>query len=355
MKLRKMLRMACIVFFLSGCGSAVPPEPRTFDLGLEAPAARLPAVRIGSVRAIPPFDAAEMQYRLAYRNAAEVSAFATSRWAATPADMFRRQLLRAAHEEPAKCALDIEIQEFSQIFSAQEISDVRIDLRAVLRGGPARSWSVVEPNGGADAVSGAAAFTRAANRAIGEIGGAFALTPSVAVGAPSRNYDYQGEAVVGRNLEEVALALDVGQRLDFISPLLSVQGRYAYAFVERVLDIPNNRSNFSVEASYLLTPHLAVRGLAYWQWTHGGLRAGGPTLPDLPPPGEINTPERGEQHDRLLRNNYFHAGAGIVYQFPHFEVYASYIGFGNGTDTHKGAAYSVGISWPFDLGGGARP
>jgi hypothetical protein len=190
--------------------------------------------------------------------------------------------------------------------------------------------------------------------AIGEIGGAFALTPSVAVGAPSRNYDYQGEAVVGRNLEEVALAVDVGQRLDFISPLLSVQGRYAYAFVERVLDIPNNRSNFSVEASYLLTPHLAVRGLAYWQWTHGGLRAGGPTLPDLPPPGDINTPERGEQHDRLLRNNYFHAGFGIVYQLPHLDVYATYIGFVNGTDTHKGAAYSVGISWPFELGGGSK-
>ena len=66
-----------------------------------------------------------MQYRLAYRNAAEVSAFATSRWAATPADMLRKQLLRAAHEGAGKCTLDIEIQEFSQVFSAQEASEAQ--------------------------------------------------------------------------------------------------------------------------------------------------------------------------------------------------------------------------------------
>ena len=44
----------------------------------------------------------------------------------------------------------------------------------------------------------------------------------------------RGEAVVGRNLREVRIAVDAGQRLDAISPKLSVQGRYSYAFVERV-------------------------------------------------------------------------------------------------------------------------
>ena len=187
--------------------------------------------------------------------------------------------------------------------------------------------------------------------AVGEIGGAFQLTPSVAAGAPSNDYAYQGEAVVGRNLNEVALALDVGQRLDFLSPRLAVQGRYSYAFVERVLDISTNRSNFAVEAAYQPTRKLTVRGLAYWQWTHGGLRAGGPTIPDLPPPGDINTPERGSEHDRLLRNNYFHAGVGVSYQLSQLDVYATYIGFVNGTDTHKGRAFSVGVSWPFEIGG----
>jgi cholesterol transport system auxiliary component len=164
--------------FLAGCGAGSSgPEQRTFDLGLDAPAARLPAVRIGAVRAAPPFEATDMQYRLAYRNAAEISPFANSRWAATPAEMLRKQLLRAAGEGPGKCGVDVEIQEFSQVFSAKDASDARIDLRASVRGGAARSLSVVEPNAGADAVSGAAAMARAANRAIGELGSWLAAQP----------------------------------------------------------------------------------------------------------------------------------------------------------------------------------
>ncbi len=177
---------------------------------------------------------------------------------------------------------------------------------------------------------------------IGEIGSAFALTPSVAVGTPSNDYAYMGEAVVGRNLTEVALALDAGQRLDAISPRLSVEGRYAYAFVEKVLGISTNRSNLFVEIDYLLTRRLVLRGLANWQWTHGGLR-----IPD-----DINE-DNVFEHDRLLRNDYFHAGAGVSYSLADVDLYATYLGFVDGSNTHKGWAVSFGLSWPFELGGGS--
>ena len=134
-------------------------------------------MRLGAVRAIAPFDTADMQYRLVYRNAVEIAAFASSRWAATPADMFRKQLLRAAGDGTGKCTLDVEIQEFSQVFAAKEASDARIDLRASVRGGAARSVNIVEANAGADAASGAAAVARAANRAIGELGAWIAAQP----------------------------------------------------------------------------------------------------------------------------------------------------------------------------------
>jgi cholesterol transport system auxiliary component len=138
-------------------------------------------VRIATVRAVAPFEATDMQYRLAYRNAAEIAVFATSRWAATPAEMFRKQLLRASSEKSGKCSLDIEIQEFTQVFSAKEASEARIELRAWLGVGAnrvaTRGWSVVEPNAGADAVSGAAAFAHAADRAIGELGSWVAAQP----------------------------------------------------------------------------------------------------------------------------------------------------------------------------------
>jgi cholesterol transport system auxiliary component len=175
-------RIVWVLFFLlTGCGGVAAPDPRTFDLGLAAPAVAFPAVKTVSVRAVAPFEANDMQYRLAYRNAAEIAAFATRRWAATPAEMFRKQLLRAAGEKAGKCSLDIEIEEFTQVFSAKEASDARIELRAWLGSGAirvaTRGWNIVEPNAGADAVSGAAAFARAADRAIGELGRWIAAQP----------------------------------------------------------------------------------------------------------------------------------------------------------------------------------
>ena len=170
-----------LILFLHGCGGgSSASESRTFDLGLEAPGARLPAVRIGSARALAPFDAADMQYRLAYRNAAEIASFASSRWAATPAEMFRKQLLRATDEGAGKCVLAIEIQEFTQVFAAQAESEARIEMRIALSSGAktlSKQFTVVESKAGADAVSGAAAFVRAANRAIGEIGAWVAAQP----------------------------------------------------------------------------------------------------------------------------------------------------------------------------------
>lgn len=87
---------------------------------------------------------------------------------------------------------------------------------------------------------------------------AFALTPSVSFGLPSHDYDYFGEAVLGRNLREVRLAIDAGHRLDVISPRLSIAGRYSYAIVEKVLDISNNRSNASFEVGVLATRRRAA-------------------------------------------------------------------------------------------------
>lgn len=182
MTLRTFLVLISIAsaFPLSGCGGVAATDPRTFDLGLEASAARLPALRVGTVRAVAPFEATDMPYRLAYRNVAEVAAYANSRWAATPAELFRKQLLRATGEAPGRCVLEIEIQEFSQVFGAKESSEARIELRAGLASGQktlARQFTLVEGNAGPDATSGAAALGRASNRVIGEIAAWAAAQP----------------------------------------------------------------------------------------------------------------------------------------------------------------------------------
>ncbi|MEW6688883.1 MAG: hypothetical protein AB1452_07290 [Pseudomonadota bacterium] len=158
--------------FIAGCGGAVAPDPRTFDLGLNPPSAALPAVRIGAVRAVAPFQDTEMHYRLAWRNAAEIAPFANSRWAAAPAELVRKQLLRASGEAGGKCRLDLELQEFTQVFASKEASEARIELRALLSlpsGNFSRTLTVIEPNAGPDAAAGAAALARAVDRAIGEL------------------------------------------------------------------------------------------------------------------------------------------------------------------------------------------
>jgi hypothetical protein len=57
-------------------------------------------------------------------------------------------------------------------------------------------------------------------------------------------------------------------------------------------------------------------------------------------PGEVNTEERLFQHDRMMRDNYWHAGGGASYEFQHFDVFGSYTGYIAGTDTHAGRAFT---------------
>lgn len=172
--------------------------------------------------------------------------------------------------------------------------------------------------------------------------GTFALTPSISAVIPSNKYEFRGESVQGRHLKEFITAVDVGQRLDRISPNLSVLGRYSYAFVERALDIPNNRSNIMLEGRYMLFKgKLAARGFTFWQRTHGGLAG--------PNDFQTDIEERLFQHDRLLRDNSFHAGGGASYSFPKVDLFGSYIQYVNGRSTHGGSLLTIGISWPFEL------
>ena len=167
--------------------------------------------------------------------------------------------------------------------------------------------------------------------------GAFALTPSISLGAPSHDYSYSGEAVLGRNLNELRIGVDAGQRLDAISPRLSVTGRYSYAIVEKVYDIPNNRSNMAIESGFQVTRKLGASVGFRWQRSHGGLRS-----------TEFVSDELFEQYDRLIKDNNFHMSGGVSYSFPRFDVFASYLHYVSGTDTHVGRAITTGVSFPFE-------
>jgi hypothetical protein len=182
--------------------------------------------------------------------------------------------------------------------------------------------------------------------------GAFVLTPAVAVVIPSHAYAYRGEAVLGRRLKELQVGVNLGRTLDEISSNLYVSARYAYAFVEQAeVDVPNNRSDAGLEIGFLPVPKLTLQGMLLWQRTHGGLRFG--TMPPGTPvfPGDVNTPERVLEHDRLLRDNSFHLAGALSYAFGSVDVFAQYLAYVSGTDTHAGRLVSVGVTWYFNRPG----
>lgn len=178
----------------------------------------------------------------------------------------------------------------------------------------------------------------------------WAVTPLLRYYLPSHDYDHRGEAVVGRNLREAHVGVGAAVRLVHLLPQATMQAGYSYAFVEKVLDdVSTNRSNGYLELGYALGRKLYVRATGTWQRTHGGLRFGSPTGDPFFPPGELNTPERLVQRDRLLKSNYWQLGGGISYSLGPVDVFASYSKYVSGTDAHDGQAYTAGATWYFDL------
>jgi hypothetical protein len=178
----------------------------------------------------------------------------------------------------------------------------------------------------------------------------WAVTPILKYDHPSHDYPFEGEAVVGRNLREVQVGVAAALKLATLLPRASVQAGYTYAFVEKPLaDVKIDRSNGFVELGYALTHALFIRGDATWQRTNGGLRFGSVTGNPFPPPGELNTPERFAQRDRVLQTNYWHAGGGIAYSAGPVDFFLSVTKYLSGTDTHNGQAYTAGTTWYFDV------
>lgn len=177
-----------------------------------------------------------------------------------------------------------------------------------------------------------------------------AITPLVRYVRPSHDYPYVGEAVVGRNLQELHLGLNGGLRLGGLLRKADVQSSYTYALVEKpVRGLSINRSNASLTLGYALTSKIHVHGAANWQKTHGGLRFGSPTGNPFPPPGEFNTAERFAQRDRLLSTQYRQVGGGLSYSIGPVDLFASAMKYVWGRDAHNGQVYTLGSSWYFDV------
>ena len=170
----------------------------------------------------------------------------------------------------------------------------------------------------------------------------WALTPQVRYIQPTHDYPYQGEAVVGPNLQQLVMGISGAWRLAHALPKASIQGGYTFALVEpAVEDVRPNRSNVSASFGYALTRSLYVHGGALYQKNHGGLTifdmAGAP-------------PEQNAQADRLLKMRVLALSRAGCHIRPVFaDLFFAVEPYIWGRDTHDGIAYTVGSTWYFDF------
>jgi len=180
------------------------------------------------------------------------------------------------------------------------------------------------------------------------------VTPLVGATIPTHDYRTVGEAAAGQNLFALHTGVNIGRLLDPLIPRAYIHARYVYSFVQPVYDISLNRSNAEFEVGYGVTPTVAVRALAAWQQSHGGLSWSEAYGQVFDPSGEVRPDVNANDvvalldHDRLLASRYWHVGGGATVALTDsLNLDGALLTFVSGADTHYGVGLSIGLTWRF--------
>lgn len=191
--------VALLTLLSSGCAVQNPVQRvAVYDFGpgpltssAPSPAEMLPALVLDMMAAPEALDSTALLYRLAYADSQQLRPYALARWSMPPAQLLRqyfRQHLGQQHallnpgdsagpQAPRPLLLQLEIEEFSQLFESADKSSGLLRLRAtVTRPGPKgaqwlaqRSVAIQRSAASADAAGGVRALTAAAEVAAREL------------------------------------------------------------------------------------------------------------------------------------------------------------------------------------------
>jgi cholesterol transport system auxiliary component len=177
---------------LSGCaGPERGPAPVLYDFG-DRPLASVPAQPgsvlpslAASVQSSAALDGTAMLYRLAYADERQLRAYTLARWAMPPAELVQQRLREVLSQqrivlkpgEGSQLLLQLELEEFSQVFESPGQSSGLLRLRAtVLKAGNSgdkllaqRSLRVLRPASGGGAAAGVRALSAATDAAVDEL------------------------------------------------------------------------------------------------------------------------------------------------------------------------------------------
>jgi hypothetical protein len=176
--------------------------------------------------------------------------------------------------------------------------------------------------------------------------GRLAITPFVGTAVPSNKYVYWAHSAAGRRLRELHAGVTAARVLDRITPGLFLQGRYSFAFPQRVVDGDVNvrpyRSNTDLELVYFVVPSLRVFALGAGQVTHSGI--------DIPRNAkEVFSEFQKKHHDQIGRENYLNIGLGAAVDInDSVALYGSLLKQVAGRNSHElSHVLSVGVTWSF--------
>lgn len=181
------LALCCAV--LAGCGGMQAAPARLYDLGLPpattpGPGPALPPLALAEVSAPETLDSPLMYYRLAYADGHRPQAYANSRWSMPPADLFAQRLrvriglaggsvLPTAAGARGLPLLQLEANEFGQVFDSAEHSNALISMRLSVLSGRRllgqKTFMRQAPTPSADAAGGVAALSQASDAMIDDM------------------------------------------------------------------------------------------------------------------------------------------------------------------------------------------
>ncbi len=176
--MRYLLYISLISLLTACLGTNRPgPESAIYDFGLKNEPDRIDTlVDIGRITAVDAVDHRRMRYRLDYQNPAQVHNYAQSRWSSSPAALLESKLRNMANAtKQGRCALQLEIEAFDQVFTSPDASSGVVSLHATLYAKQPRrnlyshtiQTSATAPS--ADSKGGVAALDSASTQAIRQI------------------------------------------------------------------------------------------------------------------------------------------------------------------------------------------
>ncbi len=197
--MRSLIPVLFLILAMSGCALQNPVQRvAVYDFGpgpltsvAPAPADRLPVLQLDVLEGPAALDSTAMLYRLAYADDQQLRPYSLARWSMTPAQLlrqhFRQQLgqrrtllnpFDSSSPDAFKAlVLQIEIEEFSQLFESADKSSGLLRLRVMLsRAGPPgggwlaqRTLTLQQSAATADAPGGVRALAAAARAAAQEL------------------------------------------------------------------------------------------------------------------------------------------------------------------------------------------